>query len=322
MTEKELLQYKVGALMYTPALNTKIGEKIVNRFFPELDSLCLCLEDAITDNGVRNAEDQLIKTLKYIFEHKKEDLPLLFVRVCGAAQFERLSQLLGDLLGILTGVIFPKFDLSNAAEYCSLTGRINAQLKKPLFMMPILESRDVINFESRDHSLIGIRKLLDGCKDLVLNIRVGAMDFCNFYGLRRPINQSIYDIRIVEKVLSDILTVFADDYIVSAPVWEYYDDGSGDKKWLEGLENELRLDNANGFVGKTVIHPSQLPVIRKWLKPLRTDFEDAKAVLDWRGGQLGVMKSCGGNRMNELAVHRKWAQKILHLAEAYGVREL
>jgi citrate lyase beta subunit len=321
MTERERLQYKVGALMYTPALNTKIGEKIVNRVFPELDSLCLCLEDAVTANGVRDAEDQLVKTLKYIFEHTNGDLPLLFVRVRGASQFERLPKLLGDLLSILTGVVFPKFDLSNAAEYCSLTGRINAQLKTPLFMIPLLESHDVINFETRDYSLLGLHKLLDGCKDLVLNIRVGAMDFCNFYGLRRSINQNIYDIGIVRKVLVDILTVFAGDYIVSAPVWEYYDDGSGDKKWLEGLENELRLDNANGFTGKTVIHPSQLPVVRKWLKPSRTDYEDAKAVLDWRSEQLGVMKSFEGNRMNELATHRKWAQRILHLAEVYGVRD-
>jgi citrate lyase beta subunit len=200
-------------------------------------------------------------------------------------------------------------------------GRINAQLKMPLFIMPILESHDIINFESRANSLLGLRKLLDGYKDFVLNIRVGAMDFCNFYGLRRSINQSIYDIGIVEKVFSDILTVFADDYIVSAPVWEYYEDDSGDKKWLEGLENELRLDNANGFIGKTVIHPSQLPAVRKWLKPSRTDYEDAKAVLNWRNEHLGVMKSYGGNRMNELATHRKWAQKILCLATVYGVRD-
>ena len=321
MMEKELLSYKVGALMYTPALNTSIGEKIINRVFPELDSLCLCLEDSITAGGVKEAETQLVKTLKYISEHTDKKLPLLFVRVRNISQFKHLPKLLGELLSVLTGIVFPKFDLSNAAEYCSLAGNVNARLKKPLFIMPILESYDVMNLETRERSLLGIRELLDGYRNFIISIRVGVMDFCNFYGLRRSITQSIYDIGVVAKVLSDILTIFSNDYVISAPVCEYYDNGSGDKRWLVGLENELKLDIANGFTGKTVIHPSQIPIVRKWMSPSLTDYQDAKSILNWSGGQIGVMKSCEGNRMNELATHKKWAKKILRLAETYGVRE-
>jgi citrate lyase beta subunit len=322
MAEMETMRYKVGALMYTPALNANIGEKIVRGAFPELDSLCLCLEDTVTEKSVRGAEEQLVKTLKFISEHRNGDMPLLFVRVRDAAQLDRMPKLLDELLGLLTGVTFPKFDLSNAAEYCALARRISAPLKTPLYIMPVLESHSLIRLETRRRCLLGLRELLDGYRDLVLNIRVGAMDFCHFYGLRRSVTQSIYDIGVVRGVLSDILTVFSDAYVVSAPVWEYFDDGSGDEQWLMGLENELRLDIANGFVGKTVIHPSQLPVVRKWLKPSRADYEDAKAVLNWRGGELGVVKSFEGNRMNELATHKEWARKIVCLARNYGVRDL
>jgi citrate lyase beta subunit len=146
------------------------------------------------------------------------------------------------------------------------------------------------------------------------------MDFCKSFGLRRTINQPIYEIGVVRDVLSDILTVFSDDYVVSAPVWEYFDDKSGNEDWALGMERELQLDVANGFVGKTVIHPSQIPLVKKWLQPTVTDVADAKAILNWKDDAFGVAKSVKGNRMNELATHKKWAQKILILSEIYGER--
>jgi citrate lyase beta subunit len=148
------------------------------------------------------------------------------------------------------------------------------------------------------------------------------MDFCKSYGLRRTIEQTVYDIAVVRDVLSDVLTAFADDYVVSAPVWEYFRNADGDESWSVGMENELRLDIANGFVGKTVIHPSQVSLVRKWLKPTSMDVKDAKAVLKWETGSLGVAKSVNGNRMNELTTHQKWAQKIMILSEIYGEREV
>lgn len=319
---KGLMSYKVGALMYAPALNLSVGEKVCAGAFPGLDSLAFCLEDAVADSGVKEAEAQLVKTLAYIAENRGNQMPALFVRVRNCAQFDRLPSLLGSLTDILTGVIFPKFDLSNAAEYCAVTGKINSDRKKPLYVMPILESGNVMRVTSRKRTLFGLRELLDGCKDYVLNVRVGAMDFCKSYGLRRTVDQTVYDITVVRDILTDILTVFSDEYVVSAPVWEYFGDINGDMSWAEGMEKELRLDVANGFIGKTVIHPSQVALVKKWLKPAKADVDDAKAVLDWKAGAFGVAKSVNGNRMNELATHRKWAKKILILSEIYGEREV
>ena len=320
MTENDLRPYRVGALMYVPALDLGVGKKICANAFPELDSLAFCLEDAVAENGVKKAESRLAKTLSYIAEHRSEQMPLLFVRVRNCSQFNRLTSFLGKSTDLLTGAIFPKFDLTNAAEYCAITGKINSDRETPLFIMPILESESIMRLSTRKRTLLGLRELLDGYKEYVLNIRVGAMDFCNLHGLRRTINQTVYDIAIVRDVLSDILTVFADDYIVSAPVWEYFSDASDDKTWSIGMENELRLDIANGFIGKTVIHPSQLPIVRKWMQPTTTDVKDAAAILNWKDDSLGVAKSVKGNRMNELATHQKWAKKVLTLAKIYGPR--
>jgi citrate lyase beta subunit len=320
MYDKSVLQYRVGALMYTPALNATIGKKYCENAFPELDSLALCLEDAITEKGVKAAESQLVKTLRYIAEHKSNKAPLLFVRVRNTAQFKRLPKLLGELIELLTGVIFPKFDLSNAAEYCNIAGNVNAALDTPLYIMPTLESDDVINLSSRHHTLFGIKELLDGISGQVLNLRVGAMDFCNLYGLRRSPTQTIYDIGVVSDAMADILAVFGKGYIVSAPVCEHYGGGAESGTVVGTLERELQLDMSNGFIGKTVIHPSQLPVVRKWLTPTMNDYEDAKSILNWTADGLGVMRSHDGNRINELSTHQKWARKIISLSKIYGVR--
>lgn len=321
LDEAEILPYKVGALMYAPALNTGIAEKLCNGAFPQLNSLALCLEDAVTSVGIREAELQLVKTLTYISDHKPAILPLLFVRVRNCAQFKRLPGLLGDTANLLTGVIFPKFDLSNAAEYCSLVGSVNAGRNAPLLFMPILESVSVMDLSSRLRTLLGLRELLDGCKDYVLNVRVGAMDFCNLYGLRKNVSQTVYDISVLSSVLTDILTVFSNDYVVSAPVYEYFESNDERTEWINGLENELELDLANGFIGKTIVHPSQIPFVHRKLQPLHSDVDDARQILNWGGGAWGVAKSSDGNRMNEVATHGKWARKVLTLAEIYGVRE-
>jgi citrate lyase beta subunit len=308
--------------MYVPALKAGVGEKLCAGAFDRLHSLAFCLEDAVTDSGVKDAEAQLVKTLAYIDENKRDaKLPLLFVRVRNCTQFKELPSLLGERLGLLSGVIFPKFDLFNAAEYCSISATINLNRKVPIYIMPILESGSVINLASRKRTLLGLRELLDGYREHVLNIRVGAMDFCKSYGLRRTISQTIYDINVVRDVLTDILTVFADDYVVSAPVWEYFADGGGSQLWKRGMEKELQLDIANGFTGKTIIHPSQVEVVVKWLKPSRVDVMDAKAVTNWDDGGMGVAKSTDGNRMNEVATHVKWARRILTLSEIYGERD-
>ena len=60
---------------------------------------------------------------------------------------------------------------------------------------------------------------------------------------------------------SDIITVYGMDYVISGPVWEYY---AGDS-WKEGMIQEIQEDRLCGFIGKTVIHPSQIPVVKQSL---------------------------------------------------------
>lgn len=78
----------------------------------------------------------------------------------------------------------------------------------------------------------------------------------------------------------------------------------------------------NGFVGKTVIHPNQIPVVTESLKVKKQDYDDAMEILSWSGDkELLVGGSAQKERMNEVNTHLRWAKRTAALASIYGVQE-
>jgi len=314
----QLLPYRVGGLLYTPALNSGIGEKIAEHSIPNLSSVALCLEDSVEDSALNQAEKELCRTLARL--EACEALPLIFVRVRTPQHLLKIHRMLGGLSELLCGYVLPKFDLSNAEQYLDLLFDVNSSRSSALHIMPILESGMVANIMHRRENLIQIKGVLDADKEHILNVRVGGNDFCNLFGVRRRENQTIYEIGVIRDILSDVVNVFGSDYIVSGPVWEYFGQDPA-APWAEGLRKEMALDFINGFIGKTAIHPAQLPVIAECLKPSKTDYEDAKKILQWTSDGRAVQKSASGARMNEQKCHTRWARKIAALAEIYGTAE-
>ena len=319
---KELLPYKVGGLLYTPAINIGVADKIEKQAYPCLTAMAFCLEDSIQDNALEEAEAELLRTLaaiknKAIDETKR---PLLFVRVRTPEHMKKVHELLIDVEDILTGYILPKFDLSNGEAYVDLINQINVGRQGSIYIMPILESRMIADIGERQSTLLKLKAILDSAKDYILNVRVGGNDFSNLYGLRRAVDQNIYEIGVIRDILVDIINVFASDYVVSGPVWEYFgEDQNGE--WASGLRNELSLDRLNGFIGKTSIHPTQLPIIYESMKVSKEDYEDALSILGWTSTDYAVAKSANGSRMNEVKCHAKWATRIQILGQLYGIRE-
>lgn len=319
-----LLPYRVGGLMYVPALKEDMAERLRDGAYPGLQSLCLCLEDAVQDSALPEAEAALCGTLKRLAEPgcETEALPLLFVRVRTPEHLRHVRRMLGESESLLTGYVLPKFDRSNAEAYMRVmsSGGWSAGFRsKRLFVMPILESTAVADAAGRAGRLEEIRSVLDAWKDQVLNVRVGGNDLCNLYGVRRSVRQTIYDIGVVRDIMSDIINVFSRDYVVSAPVWEYFgQDPKGE--WAQGLRRELELDLLNGFTGKTAIYPTQVPVIHDALRVSRSDLDDALRILSWADTSLGVEKSARGTRMNEVKCHLRWALRIYALGQIYGTR--
>ena len=315
------IYYSVGALLYCPANKESIARAIINEKLGRHYSLALCLEDTINDDFVEEAELIMVSSVKRIFDSKDSCtffMPKIFVRVRESSQIRRIMKMLGDAQSIITGFIIPKFVPSTADEYIDEIIKINEEYSRTIYMMPILESQSMIDLRTRYDILYAIKEKLERIEPLVLNIRVGGNDLCKMFGFRRHGDESIHDIKPVSNIFSDIVTVFGLDYVISGPVWEYFNGES----WEEGLKNEIIGDILCGFIGKTVIHPNQIEVVHNAYKVSLKDLQDANSILNWSTNSASLVAgSQAKERMNEYKTHYIWAEKVKILAEVYGVKQ-
>ena len=327
-SSREILQYAIGGMLYMPATRTKIVQDIIEQKNPDIKSICLDLEDSIGDDTVEEALIMLRSTLSKLHTAIEEKtlsinaLPLIFIRVRNPEQLKTIKNTLSqEQLNVLTGFNFPKFDSSNAAEYIRAFNELQHKSLTKLYFNPILESKAIMYKQNRIEELAYIQRKLSGFSDHILNIRVGATDFCNIFGIRRKMNQTIYDIGVVADCFTDIVNFFGKNYVISGPVWEYFNSQGERGPWKTGLEKELSLDKINGFFGKTSIHPVQLPIIAKRNIVDEEDYNDAMSIMGMGTGLIGVAKGSAGNKMNEVKTHSNWARKILAIASVYGVKK-
>ena len=324
-------------------------DKIRKKNLDTLSSMVMCFEDAIQVTEVERAEDNVLNhldTLRQALENSSisiDEIPLIFLRVRNLDQFARFSERLSESHVLpLSGFVFPKFYSSNAVDYLHVLRQLNSRFDSHLYAMPILEGRTIAYKETRDEELLRLKQLITPFKNLILNIRVGGTDFSSIFGVRRGMHSSIYDILTVRDCLADIMNFFNrehEDYTISGPVWEYFlaykqenlehlmeDDlhhsllSRNDiiNPAIDGLLREVILDKTNGFVGKTIIHPSHLRFVNAMQAVTKEEYEDAAQIMNTEGG---VIKSSMANKMNEINPHKSWAKQILKRADAYGVVE-
>lgn len=346
----DILSYALGATLYMPASMPTIVSLIRSQKYKELTSLVIDLEDAVGDAELVECEAKLIEDISELYalyQQKQlllQELPLLFVRVRHVEQFQRLTTVLGKKQEILTGYVFPKFTAEQGARYFELLEQTILENDLILYGMPILESREVLYKESRMEALLDIKAVLHQYKARVLNVRIGATDFCGIYGIRRRMDSTIYDISVIRDCIADIVNILGreeDGFIISGPVWEYFNNqrvlkpalrvtpfsekGALDTRkallddCLDGLMKEVLMDKQNGIVGKTIIHPSHIRVVHALYAISYEEYLDALSIIENNDGQKGVMKSHYANKMNEIKPHMRWAQRILKQAHVYGV---
>lgn len=343
-TDRDTLQYCLGATLYMPGTKD-ICSKVVNHELP-VTSFVMCCEDAIKEEDLPIAEQNILDTMDYFADQieagaiTQDDIPLIFMRVRNPEQFKIFAKRITKRqANILTGFNFPKFNSKNALGVLRTLVETNARLGVTLYGMPILEGEEIAFRESRGQELLLLRNILEPYKELILNIRVGGTDMSSLFGVRRGINSTVFDIMTVRDALSDILNAFNrfNDYCVSAAVWEYFraykDDDIDDvikrnfhnalikgqdivNPAIDGLLKEVMLDRANGFVGKTIIHPTHAKFVNAMFTVVEEEYNDAIQILNTSGG---VIKSEGGGKMNEIGPHHRWAEKIVRRANVYGV---
>lgn len=352
-SSKEILAYALGATLYMPATRPNIHQDLLSKKHSGLTSMVICLEDAIGDDEVELAETLLVNELYTLSEEMgkglllEDDLPLIFIRIRDYEQLLRLKSRIRKGLNLLTGIVIPKFSPSQGKLILQEVKSLNEDGYR-LYALPILETKRVIEIETRLDELMAIKELTDQYEDLILNIRIGATDFCGLYGIRRNSDTTVYDIAVIRDCISDIVNVFLRSdhpYVISGPVWEYF--SSKDRllkpqlrqtpfrerlgqdgidlrsklidKHMDGLIQEILMDITNGLTGKTIIHPTHIRPVQALNTVSYEEYLDARSIVDKADGQVGVMKSTFHNKMNEIKPHYYWAQKILLKSEIFGV---
>lgn len=339
--------------MYMPATRTSIATEILEQKNISLTSMVIDLEDALEDNAVETGKDNIFQQLSIIEAKINNDssisseLPLIFVRVRNPQNLRELLERKEELT-LLTGFILPKFSTQNAKEYFRMVTDANASLKEHFFyVMPVLETKEIIYKEYRLLELAKLKEIVDQYKEIVLNIRLGGTDLSGLFSIRRSIDTTVYDIMVVRDCITDILNFFnrgEDDFVVSGVVWEFFlhqnrmlkptlretpfikakgrKSGRKERQLIlndavDGLIKELVLDKSNGILGKTIIHPSHIRIVNALQVVNEEEYMDAKMILENEG--KGVLKSSNGNKMNEMKPHLHWAQLIIEKSKVYGV---
>lgn len=343
-TDRIFLQYCLGATLYMPGTKN-FSDLIISGKYPGLTSTVCCFEDSCPAEKIPEAEENCLSGLDFLsknFDEKffSERMPLLFFRVRNLEQFKNFSERLKpEHIKFITGFVFPKFNSETGEKFFRHLEMLNEKFGEILYAMPIIEDKLPAFKETRHKELSAVSDMLEKYKNFVLNVRVGCTDFSSLFGVRRDVDCTIYDIAVIKDILVDVLNFFnrSGDYVLSGPVWEYF---RVNKKMkfaelpepdmqqallrriplinpeTDGLIREIMSDKANGFVGKTVIHPSHIKFVNGIYAVTKEEYEDALQILNLDDG---VIKSKNANKMNEIKPHRSWAERIVRRAEVYGV---
>lgn len=130
-------------------------------------------------------------------------------------------------------------------------------------------------------------------------------------------------------------------YVITGTVWEHFQNERLFKPLLrstifeevetplrekivrmgdDSFIREIQLDKVNGILGKTIIHPSHIPIVNALNVVSFEEYQDASQIVQHKtDDNNGATSSFYKNKMNEIKPHLNWAHKTLLRAKVYGV---
>ncbi|MDY0917795.1 HpcH/HpaI aldolase/citrate lyase family protein [Pseudomonas viridiflava] len=291
--------YALGATLYMPATRDDILDVVFAEKLPELRSLVVCLEDAVALIDIETALLNLRQVLTRIQDRggRPANGPLLFVRPRDAA----MARILNDwpLMAHVDGFVVPKLSLKTLSSW------EQAVTNPALALMPTLETPEVFNPTAMVELGQALKANLD---ERIIALRIGGNDLMGCLGLRRNPVMTLYGTPMgyVIPMLAGVMG--SQGFALTAPVFEQL-------ATPDILQQELTLDIANGLVGKTAIHPSQVNIIQNALRVSLEDMNSARMILN--SVAPAVFKY--NDAMCEPATHYKWATHIMERAKWHGV---
>ncbi|WP_336929592.1 HpcH/HpaI aldolase/citrate lyase family protein [Acinetobacter tandoii] len=291
-----LTALSLGATLYMPATRPDLWAVVKGEKYPELRSLVICLEDAITEQEIEFAKQNLKQLLQQIQQQQRlEQHPKVFIRPRHIAMAAELAE--WREISALDGMVLPKFGLASFKQWLKV-------LNPELHYMPTLETADSFDMGQMKE----LRQALPEFHN-VLVLRVGGNDLLNCLGLRRPSDITLYQTPIGTLIANLAGQFLPYGFALSAPVCEHFSQ-------VKLLQDELYLDLQHGLSGKTVIHPAQISIVHQAYQVNEIELKQAQGIL--LDGSKAVFASHGS--MLEPATHRHWAERILEREKVFGLK--
>jgi citrate lyase beta subunit len=294
---REFNYINLGATLYVPATHKNIKSIANGTKYKDLRSVVFCLEDAIRDDEIQSAIDNISSMLK---SYKQSNIKV-FIRPRDTNNLKTLLDI--DGIEKIDGFSLAKFSLNNMDNYFNILN----QTTQKYHLMPVLESIDIFDIEH----LKKMREfLLLQKKHNIITLRVGGQDMFNFLSLKKDCESSVHDFHISSQVFSNLLIVFkTHGFNITAPVYNCLEH-------LNFFKYEVQRDLKEGFFGKTLIHPSQIEITNRCYKVTKSQFDEASLILDIKSDAIFRFE----DSMCEPASHQNWAKTILQRAQEFGVK--
>jgi len=285
---------ELGATLFVPATHKDLIKIVSGTKYPNLKSLVIDTEDAISDNDLDNAK----KITKKIIASFEKNKLLVFIR---PRNFNFLKELLlCENINQIDGFILPKFSLTNAQDY------LNILKASPHFIMPSIEEKELFD----TNKLTKLKDLLVEHKEKIILVRFGLEDMLRQLSMRRRCEDSIFDIVVTSTILGNFLAIFKSaGFGVSGGVYPCFNDEAG---FIKDVKRDLK----EGLFSKTIIHPNQIELTHEVYKVTLDEFSEANSLLSSSKSIINL-----DDKMGEVNTMSPYASLIVQRKNIYGVRD-
>lgn len=279
------------ASLYVPANHPKLVSGIFESSGINAPSFILCTEDSLADAELPVALRQVYELLPKL-SNRNTSAPI-FLR---PRNVEVLREFL-SMRGIenISGFVIPKADVDTLPAYLDTLVGLRYRI------MPVLETRSIFDEQGR----VELREYLNRSPlgPSILALRIGGNDLLRLLGLKRLPSVSIYETPLGILIAQLIMCFRPHGYRLTGVVCDSLNDP-------ELLRAEARRDACMGLIGKTAIHPRQLPIIANEFSVSQDDVKAAQEIL--RDPTRSVLAY--NQMMLERIVHQDWAHQTLQRA--------
>lgn len=297
MHERSMRHSPMGASLYVPATRDDVLAIANGGKLPGVHSVIFCTEDSVAEHALEPALQNLAAMLEQM---AAGGVPERFVRVRDAGVLRRVLAMPG--VDKLDGFVIPKATRHNLDAYLGQLAHTAHRI------MPTLETVDV--FDDGEMRLLREYLLASGLAARIPALRIGGNDLLALLGIRRPRTMTIYQTPL-GPVIARLVTTFRPyGFRLTAPVFEHLGAPAL-------LDEEMAQDLAYGMVGKTAIHPDQVPLIERHYRVRAIDVMTAHRIVAEDSPAVFRMD----DSMCEVATHLGWARAVIAQAQRFGTQQ-